>query len=97
MADQLQQHDTVWRKGEVATFFYDRTRRYDVHKGAQVANVRLSARADNVDRQVITEEAIREAVRVYTERWGSVEWWIARINIWHSTLSVIVELIVEPV
>lgn len=96
MADQMQDHETIWRNGEAATFYYDRTRRYDVHKGAQVANVKLPAEPDNSNRHSVTQDAIAEAVRVFTDRWGEPQWWSVRINCWHSTVSVIVELIVEP-
>ncbi len=102
-AIQQREHSTVWRDGEVSTFLYEKTRRYDVHKGAQCANVKLPIRslgrnsgAANQVRGAFTDCAIREATRAYTERFGVIEWDIARINIWHSTASVIVELIVEP-
>jgi hypothetical protein len=41
-------------------------------------------------------QAVDEAVRIYQERWGLIEWSTVQMLVTHSTLSISVEMRVEP-
>ena len=80
------------------TYIYDRNRVFKTFKGTQCAYVqwKMGGTYTDASRLQQQQEAVAEAVRIYTERWGRVEWWTAQFLISHTTASISVEMRVEP-
>lgn len=92
---QVQQHEG---SDEMETYLYYKNSRFKVEAGTQAAVVRWKVGPGQSSSQRKDEMgwAMAQVIRVYVERWGKIEWWLATVTCHHVTNSIVVELRVRP-
>lgn len=91
---QVQNHGSE----EMQTWQEYRNRRLEVIAGTKVACVRwkVGSSGHNTLRLSQQRQAIDEAIRIYEERWGLIDWWQADITCAHVTNCILVTVQVHP-